>query len=99
MSDLRCFLLIILGAIAGNGEFSIFDQPTYMREVNCNGSEESLFNCQYSNNNRHSCPSQNLAGVICQGIVLYNINSTTNYVSTCRLYIYGRDQQCEKLIY
>lgn len=67
------------GAIGGRGTFVVFDRPSYLSEISCNGSELSIFQCSHALTNRFSCPTEDVAGVICQGtsntIIFHN---TTN---------------------
>ena len=45
--------------------------PTHIDSVNCNGSEDSVFNCTIQYGGSSSvCGSRNDAGIICQGIFL-----------------------------
>ena len=42
-------------------------------DINCNGSEEHLINCSHSKALLHNCNSHDDAGVVCQGILLLEV--------------------------
>ena len=64
--------MTFLGAIYGTGGFPISGRPTYMSEVVCGGRESSLFECSHNIQSSADCAENNLAGVICQGILIIN---------------------------
>ena len=47
---------------------------SHMENVSCTGSEKSLFQCSYSMVS-YSCSPENVAGIICQGILTIHINA------------------------
>ena len=55
------------GAISLNGGFySESRLPQHIDDVNCNGTEMSIFNCSYNTMTNYYCSNYYDAGVICQ---------------------------------
>lgn len=49
-------------------EFGPGNGDIHLKDVNCTGSEVSLFQCQHSLSGRHSCDHSQDVGVVCYGI-------------------------------
>ena len=68
------YILVIAGAIAvTTGSFIETSLPHLLSNVNCQGSETNLLQCQYSIPN--GCGSTEDAAVVCQGGIewVYNV--------------------------
>ncbi len=63
-----CYFMNIctVGSLVSNW-FSEYQLLTFLNAVHCNGSETSIFECQYNQNDR-SCPTWSDASVICYGL-------------------------------
>ena len=54
-------------AILGFSPNASPDVPIWLDDVNCNGLESRLIDCQHSGPGNHACSHHNDAGVTCQG--------------------------------
>ena len=67
-------ITLIIGAIGLNNE--VFSDPQanlLIRDISCNGSENSLLSCQYNNLLETFCGPLDDAGVVCQGQSAYHV--------------------------
>lgn len=61
------------GAIALSGVYTEWNRPTLINDLNCTGSETSIFKCPFNSLVDYSCHRYADAAVICQGEYLYNV--------------------------
>ena len=57
---------IITGAAALTRRFQESVWPMYIRELNCTGSEDSIWSCPHNNNARSGCTAYADASVVCE---------------------------------
>ena len=66
----------MIGAITGQGIFTESSWPFHIVDLNCTGSEETLFDCPHNNLvGLHSCVSTHDASIRCQGNLSYQLNA------------------------
>ena len=67
-----CFYIIkiiyLLGATPGSGYNKYSAKLFHIIDLNCNGTEDNIFNCSYNNIQQHSCYYYEDAYVQCSGI-------------------------------
>ena len=54
-------------ALSGFSPMASSSVPIWLDDVNCNGSESRLINCQHNQIGNHNCDHKKDAGVICDG--------------------------------
>ena len=60
------------GSIAATGSYTESSKPVYINDLNCTGSEESVWECPHNGIERYSCNHRQDASVMCQGIIGVN---------------------------
>lgn len=65
MESFICFVIIFVEVLVG--KFGSGTGPVHMFNVQCDGSEESIFDCPHSNSDRFTiyCYEPRAAGVMC----------------------------------
>lgn len=61
-------IVFYIGAIARTGSYYEYDKAFHIIDLNCNGNENSVFNCSYNNIQYHNCYWYEDAYVQCPGI-------------------------------
>ena len=56
-----------LGAIALSGFYTERSLPTLIRDLNCTGTETSIFTCPFNGLINYPCNRRDDAAIICQG--------------------------------
>ena len=56
-----------LGAIAAYGSYTESVWPVYIRDLNCTGSEGSIYECPHNGITGYICNQYNDASIKCQG--------------------------------
>ena len=56
----------MIGATALNRTFTEGVWPIHIRELNCTGSEDSIWDCPYDNRPRSNCGATNDAAIVCE---------------------------------
>ena len=78
-------MMLLLGASAGAGSYTESHKAFYIIDLNCDGTEDSIFNCSYNNIQYHNCYYYEDAYVQCPGI-LVNISIMTKIMETFYAY-------------
>ena len=65
-------LMLLLGAIAGTDYFTQSAKSFHIIDLNCDGTENNVFNCSYNTIQQHSCSIYEEAYVHCQGSSIIN---------------------------
>ena len=60
------------GSIAATGSYTESSKPVYINDLNCTGSEESVWECPRNGIEGYSCNHRQDASVMCQGILGVN---------------------------
>ena len=63
---------ILLGAAAIQGSYTERLRPIYINDLNCTGSEESVWECPHNGIERYSCNHRQDASVMCQGTYMWH---------------------------
>ena len=61
-----------IGANARTSSYYGDRKPFHFIDLNCNGTEDNIFECSYNTITKHSCAYYEDAVVECQGIVIYD---------------------------
>ena len=72
---MQCLHPETAGAIAAVGGYTESQLSVGITDLQCNGSEATIFNCSHNNLEEYNCASRDDAGVICQGqLLLHSLN-------------------------
>ena len=63
----KMLIFIHAGSIAATGSYTESSKPVHINDLNCTGSEESVWECPHNGIKGYSCNHQQDASVICQG--------------------------------
>ena len=63
------------GSIAATGSYTESLKPIFINDLNCTGSEESVWDCPHNGIEGYSCNHRQDASVVCQGTCSVNKDS------------------------
>ena len=66
-------MIQLLGASAGTGSYTESHKSFHIIDLNCNGNEDTIFNCSYNNVQHRNCYYYEDAYVQCPGILNNNL--------------------------
>ena len=67
MTTVTVVLYFYAGSIAATGSYTEHLNPILINDLNCTGSEESVWECPYNGIEGYSCNHRQDASVMCQG--------------------------------
>ena len=99
-----------IGASALTNSYTESTWPIHINDLNCSGSEESIWNCPHNGLISYSCSHYDDAAVSCQSEYIYYTNTymylQAYYLSMFALqlrgstnYIFGRDNTVVTILY
>ena len=66
--NIRIYILIFPGASALSGSYTEGAKAFHIIDLNCDGTEENIFNCSYNSIVQHTCSDYEDAYVRCPGM-------------------------------